>query len=399
VNKTADRHRLRIAPSFVLSHTLDGRPFVAKDVEPYTQFWVSERERVLLALFSARGGATVAEASAGYYRLTQAPATAAEQRRIDKALAGMRQAGVLIGADEDTSRYDRRIVANYVAHRPFPRPIVEHLVRRAAIGPHTRVLDLAGGPGDLALALARHSQQVSMMELSRAFLAAARRRARALGVPLQTLHDSCNRLVYRDEPYDLITVSQALHWLDDVMVCRGVCRLLQPGGSFFVIHSAMELPDAHPLAWLLGADSILGAKRRLAFASEVQPLQRRLSLLFEALDAPEVERVDPTHARLASTQRIAPAGVQIYRQTRPFDAGYARGFLTPQHIAITGRSALEFWAEVDTRCAAATPAQMLGTHHWAVLHYRRSAREGAADAVDAAAVIDISYEAPSPAAV
>ena len=42
-------------PSFVQAQTLDGRPYVAKDTEPYTQFWLSERERLLLALFARRG--------------------------------------------------------------------------------------------------------------------------------------------------------------------------------------------------------------------------------------------------------------------------------------------------------------------------------------------------------
>lgn len=369
--------RLRAAPSFAQTHTLDGRPYIAQETEPYIQYWLTERYRVLLSLFSARRGAAVCEAIEGYFRLTGVARTSTERKRLDRAIADMRSAGVLIAPQDDTSRYDARIVADYVAHRPFPAEIAAHLVARARIATDTRVLDLAGGPGDLALALAQQSQQVSLMELSRGFLAAARRRAKAQGVALTTLHDSCNRLVLRDETYDVVTVSQALHWLDDLLVCRGVCRLLQPDGSFFVVHSAIELDDAHPLAHLLGHDSILGRKERQPFADEVQPLLRRLTLLFEALDASEVQRVDLRQpwpaAETGKAQRIAPADVSLFCQQRPFGPGYARGFLTPRHIELTGQSPESLWHDLDGRCAAVPAAQLMGTHRWAVLHFQRGA--------------------------
>jgi len=384
--------RLQASPTFVQARTYDGRAYVAQDVEPYTQFWLSERERVLLALFAVRGGLDADKAVAAWYGLSGKRRSAAEDQRLARAVAGMREAGVLMTADEDTSRYDRRIVADYVAHRPFPQPVAAHLVDAAGIRSGTRVLDLAGGPGDLALALARHSQHVSLMDLSRGFLAAARARARSRGLPLQTVHDSCNRLVYRDEPCDVITVSQALHWLDDVMVCRGVCRLLQPGGSFFVIHSAIELPDAHPLAYLLGHDSILGPKQRQSFTEELQPLQRRLSLLFEALDAPDVQRIDPTQQRVPGAARVRLAGVRLFSQRRPFGPGYARGFLTPRHIAITGQTQEAFWADLKARCAGRLASEMIGMQHWAVLHFQRGAA-GAVPALDALPVCEIGYEA------
>lgn len=305
----------------------------------------------------------------------------------------MRSAGVLIGTADDTSRYDRHIVDDYVAHRPFPSEIAAHLVERGAVGRTTRVLDLAGGPGDLALALAGVSEGVALMELSRGFLAAAAARAQARGLALQTLHDSCNRLLHRDEPWDVITVSQALHWLDDVQVCRGVCRLLQADGSFFVVHSTIELADDHPLAHLLGHDSVLGRKARQRFADEVQPIQRRLALLFEALDAPQVQRADLRQAGdLGPQQRIAPAGVQTFRQRRVFGAGYARGFLTPRHIALTGMTPEALWEDVDRRCELADPARLVGTHRWAVLHFQRGADPAAVPAV--ADVVETEIAAP-----
>jgi 2-polyprenyl-3-methyl-5-hydroxy-6-metoxy-1,4-benzoquinol methylase len=388
--------RLCASPNFLQALTFDGKPFIAKDSEPYTQYWLSERYRVLLAMFSARGGATATEAMEGYFRLTRIAKSDAEKKRVAKAIEDMRGAEVLVDAAADTSRYTARIVADYVAHRPFPREIADHVIAQAGIARHSRVLDLAGGPGDLSLMLAQTSDEVSLMELSSGFVKAATRRAKKLGVKLATLHESCNRLVYRDDSFNVITVSQALHWLDDVTVCRGVCRLLEPGGSFFVIHSAIELDDAHPLAYILGYDSILGKKKRQAFHAEITPLQRRLALLFDALDAPEVQRVDNTQ-RLEGdgagpVQRIVPAGVSFFRQRRAFGLGYARGFLTPQHIEVSGQTEAAFWKDLEARCAAATPEQTLGTHQWAVLHFRRGGARVAKQKLAKLPVRDIGFE-------
>lgn len=371
----ASAERLRASPNFVLALTLDGRPYVAKETEPYSQYWLSERYRVLLSAFSRRRGATGAEAIRDYVRLSPGLDSPAERKRCTKAIEDMRAAGVLVAASDDTSRYDASIVDHYLTYRPFPQQLVDHIIRAAPVGRESRVLDLAGGPGDLACRLARASDQVSLMELSRGFVDAAKARAKQLGVDLTTLHDSCNRLVHSDETYDVVTVTQALHWLDDVMVCRGLCRVLRPGGSFFVVHGAMEVDEAHPLAFLFGKRSVLGHKPDRPFVDEVRPLLRRLGLLFEALDAPDVARIDPAQQwdSAAAAARIAPAGVSLFRQRRPFGIGFARAFLTPQHIAVTGTSPAEFWRDVEARCAAAAPEQLMGTSYWAVLQFRRGA--------------------------
>jgi SAM-dependent methyltransferase len=301
---------------------------------------------------------------------------------------------VLVDTRDDTSRYDAAIAPAYIAHRPFPPELVAGIVREAGIGPKSRVLDLAGGPGDLALQLARVSNDVTLMDLSRGFLQSAKARAKALGLTLETLHESCNRLVHSNDAVDLITVSQALHWLDDVQVCRGVCRVLNPGGSFVVIHTAIEVADTHPLAHLFGHDSILGAKRRQPFADEVEPLRRRLALLFEALDAPDVERHDPsqygTAADATPAARIGYAGATIARQRRPYDLGFARAFLTDRHIERTGQAPAAFWRDVEARCAAAGAAALEGDMLWAVLHFRRGALPGA-PALSALPVLPLGF--------
>lgn len=370
IHRAPGQGRLRASPAFVQALSMDGRPYVAKETEPYIQFWLSERERVLLSLFSRHGGRSESDALADYLRLTRQESTPAQRARVARAIADMRAGGVLIDAEADISRYDRGIIAHYLRHRPFPRAIVRHLVEEARIGATKRVLDLAGGPGDLAVALAQAPARVSLMDLSRGFLAAARIRARQAGVALDTIHESANRLVFRDDRFDVVTLSQALHWLDDVLVCRGVARALARDGHFFVIHSAFEVPDTHPLAYLFGHASVLGAKRPRPFGEEAAALAMRITRIFAALDARGVDRVDPTQAA-ADAPPIVPAGIRLFRQRRSFGPGFARAFLTPQHIALTGMAPGPFWTDLAARCDAATRRTLEGTHDWAVLAFRR----------------------------
>jgi 2-polyprenyl-3-methyl-5-hydroxy-6-metoxy-1,4-benzoquinol methylase len=394
------RERLRASPNYVLAFCQDGKPYVAQETEPYLQYWLSQRYRILLSLFSGPRGATGAQAVDAYFRLAATEPQEAERKRLLKAVADMRQAGVLIGTRDDVSRYDARMAQDYLEHRPFPGELTRLLVREAGIGPETRVLDLAGGPGSLALQLAQVSQHVGLMELSRGFVQAARAAASARGLELDAIHESANRLMYSDAEYDVVTLSQAIHWLDDVLVCRGITRTLAPGGSFFVIQATMDLPDAHPLAFLFGRDSILGKKDPQPFPQQVQALARRLSLLFEALDAPDVQRHDPTQ-RFAGEEgapppRVVPARVSFFRQQRPFDLGYARAFLSDEHIRPTGQTPEQFWADVEARCAAATPQQLEGHFDWAVLQFRRGGEPGIPADFGECAVQALGWE-PAPA--
>lgn len=374
----ARAERLRASPNFSLHHGFDGRPYVMQEVEPYLQYWLDERDCVLLSQFSGRRGATVDEAIDGYARLTGVARDARVDARLRRAIAALRDGGVIIGTHDDTSRYTDRIVAAYATQRPFPAAIAARIVTSAPVRETTEVLDLAGGPGDLALALAEHSQRVTTMDLSKAFVRAAARRARARGLALATVNDSCNRLVHRDDEYDVVTVSQALHWLDDVMVCRGICRGLRSGGSFFVVHGAFDVDDAHPLAYLFGRQSVLGARAPGSFAAQSQALQRRLTLLFDALDAPDVQRVDPTQ-RWSESGRIVPAAAHLFHQRRPMDEGFARAFLTEQHIAVSGQQPDQFWRDLQSRTADASAQALEGSYHWALLHFRRGGERAQVD--------------------
>lgn len=364
--------RLVTSPNFALTHAADGACYAAGETEPYPQFWLDRREQMLFALFGQRGGMSARSAENALLRMKLPRDTGAERRRIATAIAGMREAGLLIAPDGELSRYDRTMARDYLDHRPFPAAIARRIEALARIGAETPVLDLAAGPGSLALELAQTSRHVRMIELSRGFVAAAEGEAIARGVSLDALCESANRLPQHDGSYGAITVSQALHWLDDVAVAKGVIKCLAEGGSFFVVHAALTLPDAHPLAHLLGDRTPLGDKQKASFAEEVRPLFRRLELLFAALGSADVARHDPAHARTGLAP-ISPAGISLFRQQRPIDLGFARAFLSDSHIAELGVEREAFWSDLAARCAAAPADAMLGRQDFALLHFQRGA--------------------------
>jgi len=91
-------------------------------------------------------------------------------RRIPAA----EKAGAVRGVFESVAgRYDlMNDLMSAGIHRLWKDRMVDRLHPRAG----ERVLDLAGGPGDLALQLARRGASVTLMDWSGAFLASARRR-------------------------------------------------------------------------------------------------------------------------------------------------------------------------------------------------------------------------------
>jgi SAM-dependent methyltransferase len=386
--------RLKASPNFALAMTMDGRAYVAKEVEPYIQYWLSDHERLLFALFGKKGGLTIDAAINACLILTPPSDDVRARKKLTKTIADMQLAGVLIGAQDDTSRYDERIAEAYRTYRPFPDELVAHMIGAANICRASRVLDLAGGPGSLALALAKTSNHVAMMELSKGFVITARKQAKAAHLPLTTIHDSCNRLVFHDGDYDVITVSQALHWLDDVMVCKGIGHTLHAGGSFFVIQSGFTLGDSHPLSYILGDRTPLGDKPALGFSGQVEALLRRLTLLFEALDAPDVERVDPAQKWGSNGARIVPVAATLFRQTRPIGAGFARGFLTPDHIAVMGQAHDVFWHDLETRCQSVTADDLMATQDWAILQFRRGGGAKLSGTIDPNRAISIGWDGP-----
>jgi SAM-dependent methyltransferase len=141
-----------------------------------------------------------------------------------------------------------RHVEDYAACRPgFPASFYERLDSLARIE-GSRSLDLATGPGTIALQLAARRSRVVGIDVSAEVVATATRLARE-----RNLDDSVEFRVAAAEStgldarsFDLATAGQCWHWFDGGAAMAEVLRVLRPGGvlaiayySYLARHSAV----------------------------------------------------------------------------------------------------------------------------------------------------------------
>jgi len=102
-----------------------------------------------------------------------------------------------------------------------------------------RVLDIAGGTGDLALAFAPKvgiSGQVVHTDINEAMLREGRNRLLDAGVSLPTLVCDAERLPFADDSFDLVTVAFGLRNMTHKdLALREMNRVLKKGGKLMVL--------------------------------------------------------------------------------------------------------------------------------------------------------------------
>jgi SAM-dependent methyltransferase len=134
-----------------------------------------------------------------------------------------------------------RLATGYAAHRPhYPDGLFAAI---AAASPSLdRVWDCATGSGQAATALAAHFHSVFASDASRQQIRAA------------TPHDRVRYLVARAEvvplrsrSMDMVTVAQALHWLELPQFYAEARRILRPGGLLVVWTYGNQRVDGGPV--------------------------------------------------------------------------------------------------------------------------------------------------------
>jgi demethylmenaquinone methyltransferase/2-methoxy-6-polyprenyl-1,4-benzoquinol methylase len=138
--------------------------------------------------------------------------------------------------DSVASRYD---VMNDLMSMGMHRVWKKYTVMVADVRPGHRVLDIAGGTGDLALAFAKRvgpTGEVVHTDINEAMLRTGRDRLLDLGVVLPTVVCDAESLPFPDQHFDRVSVAFGLRNMTHKdRALREMCRVLKPGGKLLVL--------------------------------------------------------------------------------------------------------------------------------------------------------------------
>jgi len=208
-----------------------------------------------------------------------------------------RVAGVF---DSVARRYD---LMNDVMSAGLHRVWKAFTVRHANVQPGMKVLDIAGGTGDLARAFARRAGktgEVWLTDINGAMLAEGRDRLLDAGLDLPLAQCDAEHLPFSDGHFDRVSVAFGLRNMThkDAALTE-MTRVLRPGGRVLVLEFSRiwqplaPLYDAYSfnvLPWLggkLAGDS--ASYRYLAESIRVHPPQQELAQMMERAGLEDVQ--------------------------------------------------------------------------------------------------------------
>jgi demethylmenaquinone methyltransferase/2-methoxy-6-polyprenyl-1,4-benzoquinol methylase len=169
-------------------------------------------------------------------------------------------------------------------------------VTRAAVRPGTKVLDIAGGTGDLARAFAQRAGaggEVWLTDINASMLAVGRDRLLDRGLIIPVALCDAESLPFRNDYFDLVTVAFGLrNMTHKERALTEMFRVLKPGGRLMVLEFSRIWEPLRPaydaysfkvLPWL--GERIAGdgaSYRYLAESIRMHPDQDALRTMIEA---------------------------------------------------------------------------------------------------------------------
>jgi ubiquinone/menaquinone biosynthesis C-methylase UbiE len=125
----------------------------------------------------------------------------------------------------------------YVRYRvPYPQVLIDDLLKRSSLPVHGKLLDLACGPGRIAIPLAHLFSKVLANDAEHEMIEAGKREAEKNGVNnIEWLLGKAEELKVESDSVDLITIGAAFHRLDQNTVSKLALNWLKPGRHIAII--------------------------------------------------------------------------------------------------------------------------------------------------------------------
>jgi len=216
---------------------------------------------------------------------------------VDEQAKAQRVAGVF---DSVATRYD---LMNDLMSAGLHRLWKAFTVRQADVRPGMRVLDIAGGTGDLARAFADRAGDTGLVVLSDingAMLRAGRDRLLDKGRMLPLVQCDAERLPFADDSFDVVSVAFGLRNMThkDVALAE-MRRVIKAGGKVLVLEFSRVWSPLAPLydAYSFSVLPWLGSKvagdsdsyRYLAESIRMHPSQEDLARMMEQAGLEQVK--------------------------------------------------------------------------------------------------------------
>jgi SAM-dependent methyltransferase len=230
---------------------------------------------------------------------------------------------------------------DYVRYRvPYPHEVLEAILDEAHLSPGARLLDLACGPGRVALAIAQRFVEVWAVDLEPDMIEAGRRAAEGLGVG--NVRWAVGRVENFDVPrgaFDLITIGEAFHRLDRPRVAAMAYDGLKPRGALVTLGPGIADETAPPWRHALAdvVQDFVGQPARRYGAPNATPAEEGAAEVQAIRDAGFVEvavrsfpvphewTLETLLGNARSTSTLSPRALGE-RQSR-FEAAVARALL------------------------------------------------------------------------
>lgn len=111
--------------------------------------------------------------------------------------------------------------------------------------PHEKVLDLAGGTGDIAFRIAKRGAQVTVADINPGMLGVGKERADKRGFPdMAFVEANAEEMPFADQSFDAVTIAFGIRNVTDIpKALRDIRRTLKWGGRFYCLEfSSSEWP-------------------------------------------------------------------------------------------------------------------------------------------------------------
>ena len=138
--------------------------------------------------------------------------------------------------------------ADYVTHRPgYPESFFDALRALGVVRPGLRVLDVATGPGVVAIPLAQLGARVTGLDIADNQVETARTLTAQLGLEIEYVVADAHETGLAAGSFDLVTASMCVHYFDTNRFADETRRLLVRGGRLLVA-SLIYLPGESEIA-------------------------------------------------------------------------------------------------------------------------------------------------------